>query len=272
MRMLLHNLVKCDIIIVIINIWRATMLYKIAICDDEEKERNGIHDYLTRFSIGADVEFTANHFSSGEELVRRYKSEQSSFDIIFLDIEMKELNGIQTAEKIRVIPDRNVLIIFITSYPEYMQDSFDVQASQYLSKPLSYELFEEKLKKVISYLDELETNITVMSPKDGNVILHLDDIICFETDKSKTLKSNLLVTTTNGELLVKGKISDLENQLQDKYFVTLHRSVLANMKYIKRFATDTVEFTNGKIVELSRRKVTEVKEAFSKYTVMRCRK
>ena len=76
-------------------------------------------------------------------------------------------NGIETAEEIRKIPDRNVIIAFITSYPEYMQDSFDVQASQYLTKPISYELFEQKLEKMLAYIGELETNITVISQKMG---------------------------------------------------------------------------------------------------------
>ena len=76
-------------------------------------------------------------------------------------------NGIEIAEEIRRIPDRNVLIAFITSYPEYMQDSFDVQASQYFTKPLSYELFEEKLTKMLGYINDLETNITVLSQKSG---------------------------------------------------------------------------------------------------------
>jgi len=248
------------------------MLYKIAICDDEKKEIENIAAYLQQFSKNTNINFKISGFSCGENLIEHYTDEQSPFDIIFLDIEMKDLTGIQTAEKIRAIPDRNVLIVFITSYPEYMQDSFDVQASQYLSKPLSYKLFEEKLKKVIGYLDDLTTNITVVSLKDGNIVLYLDNIVCIETDKSQTLKSNLLITTTNETIPIKGKIADLEKELQGRYFISLHRSVLANMRYIKRFNTDTVEFINGKKVELSRRKATEVKDAFSTYTIMRYKK
>jgi DNA-binding LytR/AlgR family response regulator len=245
------------------------MLYKIAICDDEETEIEKINSFLQQFSTNTNIEVKISCFSCGEDLLKQYTNEQSPFDIIFLDVEMKGLTGIQTAEKIRAIPDRNVLIVFITSYPEYMQDSFDVQASQYLSKPLSYKLFEEKFKKIISYLSELSTNITVVSLKDGNIVLHLENIVCIETDKSHTLKSNLLVTTTSETLHIKGKIADLEKELQDKHFISLHRSVLANMRYIKRFNTDTVEFINGKKVELSRRKAAEVKDVFSTYTIMR---
>ena len=137
------------------------MLYKIAICDDELNQIKIVSDYLTRFSIKTDTEFQIERFTSGNELLKKYYNEKSPFDIIFLDMEMPGRNGIETAQEIRNLPDRNVLIAFITSFPEYMQDSFDVQASQYLTKPISYELFEQKLEKMLSYIGELETNITV---------------------------------------------------------------------------------------------------------------
>lgn len=241
------------------------MLYRIAICDDEISQIKNISDYLTRFSIKTDTEFQIERFTSGNELLKKYYNEKSPFDILFLDMEMPGRNGIETAEEIRRIPDRNVLIAFITSYPEYMQDSFDVQASQYFTKPVSYELFEQKLEKMLDYINGLETNITVLSQKSGETILYLDDIICIEANRN----SNLIITTQNEEIVIKGKINNYEKELANKYFISIHRSCLANMKYIRKFNADSLEFSTGKIVPVSRRKLSEIKEAFSKYMVMR---
>lgn len=241
------------------------MLYRIAICDDELSQITIVEDYLTRFSIKTDTEFHIERFSSGNELLKKYYNEKSPFDLVFMDMEMPGRNGIETAEEIRKIPDRNVIIAFITSYPEYMQDSFDVQASQYLTKPISYELFEQKLEKMLSYIGELETNITVISQKSGEIILHLDDIVCIESDK----KAGVIITTNKDEIIIKGKLTDFENGLADKYFISIHRSCIANMKYIRKFNADSLEFSTGKIVPVSRRKLSEIKEAFSKYMVMR---
>lgn len=241
------------------------MLYRIAICDDEISQIKNISDYLTRFSIKTDTEFQIERFTSGNELLKKYYNEKSPFDILFLDMEMPGRNGIETAEEIRRIPDRNVLIAFITSYPEYMQDSFDVQASQYFTKPVSYELFEQKLEKMLDYINGLETNITVLSQKSGETILYLDDIICIEANKN----FNLIITTQNEEIVIKGKINNYEKELANKYFISIHRSCLANMKYIRKFNADSLEFSTGKIVPVSRRKLSEIKEAFSKYMVMR---
>ncbi len=241
------------------------MLYRIAICDDEISQIKNISDYLTRFSTKTDTEFQIERFTSGNELLKKYYNEKSPFDIIFLDMEMPGRNGIETAEEIRRIPDRNVLIAFITSYPEYMQDSFDVQASQYFTKPISYELFEQKLKKMLSYIGELETNITVISQKSGEIILHLDDIVCFEAVK----KTGVVITTNKDEMIIKGKLTDFEDELANKYFISIHRLCIANMKYIRKFNADSLEFSTGKIVPVSRRKLSEIKDAFSKYMVMR---
>lgn len=241
------------------------LLYLLAICDDEISQIKNISDFLTRFSVKTDIEFLIERFSDGNELLKKYYNERSPFDVIFLDVEMPGRNGIEIAEEIRRIPDRNVLIAFITSYPEYMQDSFDVQASQYFTKPLSYELFEEKLTKMLGYINDLETNITVLSQKSGEIILYLDDIICIEANKN----SNLIITTHNEKIIIKGKINDYEKKFVDKYFISIHRSCLANMRYIKRFNLDSLEFSNGKTVSVSRRRLPEIKEAFSKYMVMR---
>ncbi len=241
------------------------MLFRIAVCDDELNQIKIIEEYLTRFSVKTDVEFLTERFTSGIDLLKRYYNEKSPFEMIFLDMEMPGLNGIETAEKIRAVPDRNVLISFITGYPEYMQDSFDVQASQYFTKPLSYELFEQKLEKMLSYICELGTNITVISQKNGEIILHLDEIVCIESEK----RTGIVITTNKEEIIVKGKLTDFEDELADKYFICIHRTCLANMKYIRKFNADSLEFSTGKTVRVSRRKLSEIKEAFSKYMVMR---
>lgn len=241
------------------------MIYRIAICDDEISQTKNISDYLSRFSIKTDTEFQIECFTSGNELLKKYYNEKSPFDVLFLDVEMPVRNGIETAEEIRRIPDRNVLIAFITSYPEYMQDSFDVQASQYFTKPVSYELFELKLEKMLNYIRESETNITVISQKNSELILHLEDIVCIESDKM----AGIIITTVKDSIKVKGRLVNFEAQLAEKYFISIHRTCLANMRYIKKFNADSLEFSTGKTVPVSRRRLPEIKEAFSKYMVMR---
>lgn len=241
------------------------MLYRAAICDDEAQCASLIENYITEFSLKSDAEFRITKFSDGNALLECYKTERSPFYIVFLDMEMPGKSGLETAEEIRRIPDRNVLIVFITSFPDYMQDSFDVQAAQYLCKPVPYEMFEKKLKKILAYLDELETNITVITNKDGERVLHLSEIVCIEADRLH----GVAITLRDGKIIAKQRLAEFEEALAGRGFVSVHRSCLANMRFVKRFGADEMEFSTGKTVRISRRKMPEVKEAFSRYTIAR---
>lgn len=224
---------------------------------------------MLRFSVEYESDFLVDVYHDGESLLKAYKDEKKKYDILFLDIGMDKMNGIDVAKEIRSIPDRNVEIVFITCYPGYMADSFDVQAFQYLLKPLEYMQFCQKLKPLLCYLSELETNIIVSTMNGEEVILYLEDILCLETQKDLNVKSILKVTTINGEVQIKGKIADYKEQLENKYFIQVHRSALVNMRYIRKFSANSLEFTTGKKIAVSRRKLSEIKEVFSKYKVLR---
>ncbi len=241
------------------------MTFKIGICDDEISQVQIISDYLEKFSFKTDVEFLIDRFTDNNMLLKKYLNVKSPFHILFLDMEMPVRNGVELAQEIRKIPDQNVLIVFITNYPEYMQDSFDVQASQYFTKPISYELFEEKLSKLLSIIVNSEQNVVVLTSNGSSIVVNINDIVCIETMKKKGLK----ITTIGGEFFTIEKLSTFENMLGGKHFIAVHRTCIANMRHIFKFNSDYLEFTNGKTVSVSRRKLPEIKNAFSKYTVMR---
>ena len=184
---------------------------------------------MIKYSIDTDIEFFIDEYISGELLIEKYKSAKSPYDIIFLDMEMPDIKGLDVAAAIRELPDRNVSIAFVTSYPEYMQDSFDVQTSQYIIKPVVYEQLAKKLDIILKCINASYTNIKVISEKNGERVLYLDDVICIETEKS----SKLLVTTISETFLITAKLSDLAKELSDKDFISVHRTCLANMKYFR---------------------------------------
>ena len=114
------------------------MYFKTAICDDNITEINILTNYLKQYEIEYDIEFKTDLYSSADALIEKYIS-VGMYDLLFLDVEMPGKNGLDAASIIRQRGDRDVRIIFVSNYPEYMQDSFNVQAFHYLSKPLSYE-------------------------------------------------------------------------------------------------------------------------------------
>lgn len=237
------------------------MIYTVAICDDEQEQIDILRHNLTQYSMDNDIDFYIDEYINGEQLVEKYKISKTPYDILFLDMEMPDMKGLDVAAAIREIPDRNVSIAFVTSYPEYMIDSFNVQTSQYILKPLVYEQISKNIDMILKTINNSYSNIIVVSEKGGEQVIHLDDVICIETEKS----SKLLVTEVSKTYYIVSKLSEMEKELSDRGFVSVHRTCLANMKYIRKFNSDSLEFTSGKTVNMSRRKLPEVKEIFSKY-------
>lgn len=111
---------------------------RIAICDDNMNYINIIENYIDKFKKTA-VECDA--YISGEELVYAYRENEERYDVIFLDMEMEQLNGIETANHIREF-DEHVIIVFVTSHTEYMRDSFKCAPFRFLVKPVDDAEFE----------------------------------------------------------------------------------------------------------------------------------
>src|SRR5690554_4436059 len=110
-------------------------MFRVAICDDEVNQRELVKNMLITLSVKSNIEFEYDLFSSGEQLVAHYENQETSFHILILDVEMGGMNGIQTARSIRNLHHLDEQIVFLTSYPEYMVESFDVITFQYLIKP-----------------------------------------------------------------------------------------------------------------------------------------
>lgn len=111
---------------------------------------------LVSLSLKTNFDFQISLFTSGEQLLSHYREVGDTFNILILDVEMGGMNGIQTAKEIRNMKFLDVQIMFLTSYPEYMVESFDVITFQYLIKPIQPQVFEEKMIKLCQYFQALD--------------------------------------------------------------------------------------------------------------------
>ncbi len=172
-------------------------MYRVAICDDEEKHREFVKSILITLSIKTNIEFVIELFGSGEQLVSYYERHETPFHILILDIEMGGMNGIQTARTIRGLNNLDEQIIFLTSYPKYMVESFDVMTFQYLIKPIAPSILEEKIIKLHQYFQALDKKFMVIKSAYEEVVLKYDELISIEAAKSLTIKSKLHFITSN---------------------------------------------------------------------------
>ena len=237
------------------------MIFRVAICDDDKQDILTIKKHLNDYSFQMDVDFEIYIFTDPQVFLSQY-TEPGNFHIIFLDVEMPVMNGLEVATKIRQIPDKYAKIIFVSNYPEYMQDSFNVQAYHYLSKPLKYSTFSEVMNTI---LDDYQTcHITKLLVKqDGQeLLIFLNDIISIESlnSKKKLLKINLL----HEEIITTGLINDWEKELKSQNFISPARGYLVNLFHIHYIKDTSLIMRNNIEIPLSRRKEKELRSLFTK--------
>lgn len=231
----------------------------ICICDDDKNIHNEVRNLIfSNLKSNSFVNCTdITNFYSAEELIKNYNS-NLSWDIIFLDVEMNSLSGIDAAKILRE-NFSDVIIIFISSYPNYVFDAFDVEAFHFLVKPICISDFKNVFERALNKYKKINSSISIKWQNERYVI-KIDTIKYIEG-----YKRHITIYTKEGIYESLGKIPDLLKELAPHGFIQTHQGFLVNMDYIKRFdATDVVLFDGTKVM-ISVRKRAEALQQFDKY-------
>ena len=218
------------------------MLYHFAICDDEAAQR----DYLTRFvhKWAADNNYTVNVtcFPSAEAFIFQY-SDEKSYNILLLDIEMNEISGVELARKVRR-GNKEIQIIFVTGYMEYIADGYDVEALHYLLKPVVQEKLFAVLDRAVDKLKRNERALILdLGYESARVPLY--EIRYAEVQR------NYVTVHADTDYTIKTTLNEIEQQLDDKFFRT-GRSYIINLKYIRRVTKTEIYLSDGSVIPLPR--------------------
>lgn len=219
-------------------------MLSVAICDDEIIEccrmKRKIEEILNEINIPCII----RQFGSGRQLLQV----QESFDIIFLDIMMNDLNGIKTAKIFREKAADKILI-FISSSREYVFEAYDVEAFQYLLKPIDDGKLRTVLKKAVTKTEKHSQEFMIISKERQKQKLFLDDIYYFE------IKGRIVdVHGTEGIFAYYEQIGELEKKLQDKGFFRCHKSYLVNLKYVEGYNRQEAVLENGETIIIAKRR------------------
>lgn len=228
---------------------------KFCICDDDKAIHQELNKLIT-FNLD-NTEFDIINVFSAEELIEKYRHNQF-FDIIFLDIEMRALTGIEAAKIIRKMQPE-AIIIFISNYPNYVFDAFDVEALHFLVKPISPSNFKNVFNRALNKY-KINNSSILLKWQNERYVVKIDTIKYIEG-----YKRHVTVYTKDGTYEALGKIPDLLKELSPHDFIRTHQGFLVNMDYIKRFDTTDVVLFDGTKVMISVRKRAEALQAFDKY-------
>ena len=200
-------------------------MIKVAICEDSDLDRDILKEIISFLLADRGLGYDINPYSSGRELVSGYKNHP--FDIIFLDILMDDIDGIETGRLIREMDDK-VEIVYCTSSKDFAIAAYDVHAMGYLLKP--YETL--RIGAVIDYYvqkhPQKNHNFIEVKSNRKSLIIPYKDIIHMESDN----KVVYIYTITRGAVKVYSKLDAFEEELSDSRFLRCHQSYLVNMQYV----------------------------------------
>ncbi len=224
---------------------------KIAICDDREDDRGALKALLEAYG----QDFEIKEYGSGKSLcgdmdyIRKCR-------IIFLDINMEGLDGLETAKQIKAKCPK-VHIVLVTAYVNYALDGYKVKASRFLLKDDLDQTLQECMDDILWEIRQ-EERMVEFDFVEGNMRLKADDIIYIETSKHKD------VFYTQGRTVSKyKKMDELEEDLKGMGFVRIHQSFLINMKYVERISSYIMILTTGKEISVPKSRYQEVKRQYT---------
>lgn len=227
-------------------------MYQIAICDDEPAICEMVSDVISAWS--QDIRISC--FASGESLLAAY----DSFDAIFLDIDMKGMDGIETGRQIRG-RDHVTKIIYLTSYRDYVAGAFEVHAFQYLLKPISPDRLRQVLEEIFRYVEKTDRQrILDFHTNEGTICIDAADICYFEF-----VNRRIHMVTVQNVYQMTGKISSVYERTCSMGFSMPHKSFVVNLLHVKNVSNLDIIMDNGDRIPLSQKKQKEWKQELTTY-------
>ncbi|MBQ8133637.1 MAG: response regulator transcription factor [Clostridia bacterium] len=220
------------------------MIYKIAICDDEKIICRTIYDMIKVISVQNDVRFETDCFISGEELCDEMKS--STYDLIFLDIELHEMNGVAVGKYIREkLNNETVQIAYISSKQQYAMELFEIRPINFLIKPITSEKIQAIIDKLLK-LNAVDTQIFKFKVRQEYIKLPMSEIIYFSSSRRTVTLVSLEKSYTFYDTL-----EDIYSEVKNGHFLYIHKSFIVNYRYVRQYEYEQVTLLDGTVLPIS---------------------
>ncbi len=231
-------------------------MLQIAICDDSGEQARIIAHMIDTWATAHGIAHAAMIFSSAEEFLFEY-ADNKSFDIIFLDVQMPGMNGVELAEHLRRT-DKSIQIVFVSGYENYIAKGYEVEALHYLLKPIEKLSFERVLDKAMARINGGRRYI-ILDCGTEECKLSVEDIVY-----AQSLAHYIKIYTETGEYMVHMTMAELGERL-GRDFVRAHRSYIVNAAYIGSISKTSMTLDTGAVVPISKGQRDEVNRKFLEY-------
>ncbi|WP_025730652.1 LytR/AlgR family response regulator transcription factor [Atopobacter phocae] len=235
-------------------------MYRIAICDDDSLQVSHLEAQISKYFDEINVQYEIDGYYTGDRLVKAMSDLADSYHLVFLDIEMEGINGIETAKLLRDI-NRNFILIYVTSYEQYALESFEVSPFRYLIKPVSLEKLRVVLRDV---LVELTAKRKFLFYQVGteHFQVFLENIVYLYSELGRKIHLELV---NDSSVSFYGKISTIEEELPQTHFVRVNSGTIVNLDYVASFNRSDVTMISGECITISRSRKKAVVAAYNQF-------
>lgn len=234
-------------------------MINIAVCDDLDYMRNELKKRILQYSMKKDLDYTIEEYDAGEKLIKSGKK----FDLIFMDYEFEDngANGLEIARKIRK-EDKNMTIVFVSSYPSIVFDTFEVGTFRFLTKPIEEKKFDEVLD---AFMKQMNNDDVLKVRHDGVNHFFKESVIAYLEGIGK----NCIIHFSDGreEMKCHETLSAVEERLSGENFYRCYRSFLINLAHVDSYNRNEVTMDTGEKLLISRLKYKEFNSIYSDYLV-----
>lgn len=228
---------------------------RIAIVEDDKRYAEVLKKYIDRYEGESGQHFRVTWFQDGEDIVEDYKAD---YDIILMDIEMQFMDGMTAAEEIRK-SDSEVVIIFITNMPQYAMKGYEVEALDYVLKPINYFAFSQKIERAIKRMTRRQKKYVNISYRGRVKKIDVSDILYVEVQDH-----DLFFHTSEGEFSRRGTMKEIEEALAGEDFFRCNKGYLINLDYVTGFEGSNV-LLGKEEVQVSRSRKKDLLDALNNH-------
>lgn len=231
-------------------------MLKIAVVEDQQEVREELCRFIRQYAAENSLQVEVLPVEDGAVIAEHY---EPGHDIIFMDVEMPGLDGFGAAEKIRAV-DADAVLVFVTNMAQYAIKGYEVDALDYVLKPVNYYQFCTKLSRAVQRVQRRRGGQVVLQLAGGGMqVLSTGDIYYLETHDRL-----LWYHTTKGEFSVRASLASAEKQLAQYHFSRCNQCYLVNLQYVKAVENDFVH-VNTDHLEISRRQRAAFLTAVASY-------